>query len=182
MQDVFLVTLALGAGVLVVQIVLAIIGGHADIHHDFHVGDDGMHLLSVRSMAAGATLFGAIGMWLNSIGLPALLSLPGALVAGGAAAVTTAYLTKQMMQLESDGTLRMDGAVGQSGTVYLPIPPQGQGTGKVQFKLQGRTVEIGAIGNEPGVIPTGAAVIVVSVVNNDTVEVVPTPLIEGIDA
>jgi hypothetical protein len=183
MQDVFLVTLALGAGVLVIQIVLGLIGGHVDLHHDFHAGDnDGLNLLSVRSISAGAALFGAVGMWLTSRGLPILLTIPAALVAGIAAGVTTAFLTKQMMQLESDGTLRIDNAIGEQGTVYLPIPPKGEGAGKVQFKLQGRTVELGAIGNEPAVIPTGAPVIVVSVVNNDTVEVVPTPLIEGIDA
>jgi len=183
MQDVFLVTLALGAGVLVVQIVLGIAGGHVDVHHDFHSGDhDSMHLLSVRSVAAGATLFGAVGMWLAGRGLPFLIAGGGALVAGMVAAVATAFMTKQMMQLESDGTLQVENAVGQSGIVYLPIPPRGEGAGKVQFKLQGRTVEMGAVGSETTVIPTGAPVIVVSVVNNDTVEVVPTPLIEGIDA
>ncbi|MGH7576808.1 MAG: hypothetical protein ACREM1_16995, partial [Longimicrobiales bacterium] len=69
-----------------------------------------------------------------------------------------------------------------AATVYLPVPPRRQGTGKVQFTLQGRTVELGAIADEAVVLPTGAAVVVVSVVNGDTVEVMPTPRIEGVDA
>jgi hypothetical protein len=52
----------------------------------------------------------------------------------------------------------------------------------VQFQLQGRTVELRAIADEAAAIPTGTPVIVVSVMEDDTVEVAHTPLIEGIDA
>jgi hypothetical protein len=184
MQDVFLLTLALGAVVLVVQIALDLFGvGHV------HSGDGGLHahsgdgldLLSVRTISAGALLFGAIGMWLRASGIPLLFTFPAALLAGGAAAVGTAFLTRQMMRFESSGSLQLENAVGQPGTVYLPIPPQQQGFGKVHFALQGRTVELRAVSRENNLLPTGASIIVVSVVDNDTVEVTPTPQIEGID-
>jgi hypothetical protein len=52
----------------------------------------------------------------------------------------------------------------------------------VQFALQGRTVELRAVADEATPIPTGASVIVTGLMEDDTVEVVPTPQIEGIEA
>jgi hypothetical protein len=182
MQDVFLLCLALGAIVLVVQIALDLFGvghGHDMVGHA--AAGDGLDLLSVRTVSAAAALFGAVGLWLGARGVPVLLSLPAALVAGAGAAVASAYITRQLLKLESSGSLQLENAVGQPGTVYLPIPPRRQGFGRVQFALQGRTVELRAVADESSVLPTGAAVIVVSVIDGDTVEVTPIPQLEGID-
>ena len=182
MQDVYLVCLVLGALVLVVQIALDLFGvGHGHGGGDL-ASSDGLDLLSVRTFSAGAMLFGAIGVWLHSHDFPGLLILPGALVAGLGAAISTAYITRQLLRLESSGSLRLENAVGQPATVYLPIPARRQGVGRVQFTLQGRTVELRAVSDENHVLPTGAAVIVVSILDNDTVEVTLTPQLEGIDA
>lgn len=183
MQDIFVVCLVLGAAVLILQVVLDIFAsGHLPSFLDHAAADNGLDLLSVRGLAAGAMLFGAVGLWLGGQGTPLLIRMPAALIAGIAAAVGTGLITRQLSRLESSGSLRLEGAVGQAATVYLPVPPRREGTGKVQFTLQGRTVELGAIADEAVVLPTGAAVVVVSVVNGDTVEVMPTPRIEGVDA
>lgn len=182
MHDVYLICLVLGVAVLAVQTVLGLLGAgdvlpdadHADAVHGFD-------LLSVRALSAGAALLGAMGLWLTARGIPALITGPAALASGAAAAAGTAFLTRQMLRLESDGSLRLENAVGQSGTVYLPVPARGAGHGLVHFTLQGRTVELRAVSEDNAVIPTGAAVIVVSLLENDTVEVMPTPLIEGIN-
>jgi hypothetical protein len=180
MQDVFLLCLALGAIVLVVQIGLDLFGvGHG---HDVVAAGDGLDLLSVRTVSAGAVLFGAVGLWLAASGVPGLFALPAAVLSGLGAAVASAYVTRQLLKLESSGSLELENAVGQPGTVYLPIPPRRQGVGRVQFMLQGRTVELRAVADESSALPTGASVIVVSVIDGDTVEVTPTPQLEGIDA
>jgi hypothetical protein len=181
MQDVYLVCLGLGAGVLIVQIVLGLIGGDA-VPHAIEEAGEGTDLLSVRTVSAGTALFGAVGLWLGGLGLPPLLSAPAAVLAGIAAALGTAWITRQLFRLESDGTLRLADAVGQSGTVYLPVPARREGFGMVQFALQGRTVELRAVADEAAPIPTGASVIVTGLMEDDTVEVVPTPQIEGIEA
>jgi hypothetical protein len=178
MQDVYLVCLGLGALVLVGQIVLDFFGVG-----DAHVAaGDGLDLLGVRSVSAGATLFGAVGLWLSTRGMPVVVSAPLALAAGAAAAIGTALLTRQMLRLESDGSLRLENAVGEAGTVYLAVPPRREGFGRVQLRLQGRTVELRAVSEEVAAIPTGAAVVIVSVLDDETVEVTPTPQLEGIDA
>lgn len=177
MHEIYLVCLGLGAIVLVVQVALDLLG-IGDVHGSM---GDGLDLLSVRSVAAGTTLFGAIGLWLSSRGWPVLATAPVSVLAGLGAAVATAFVTRQLVRLESDGSLRLENAVGQAGTVYLTVPPRGEGAGRVQFALQGRTVELRAVSEEPAAIPTGAAVVVVSVVDAGTVEVTPTPQLEGID-
>lgn len=179
MQDVFLLCLGLGAGVLTVQIVLGLFG----VGEILPVGEaeEGAGLLSVRTIAAGTALFGAVGLWLGGRGVPVIVSVPAAIGAGIGAAILTARITRQLMRFESDGSLELTNAVGQSGTVYLPVPARREGFGMVQFTLQGRTVELRAVADETAAIPTGTSVIVVALMEGDTVEVTPTPLIEGID-
>jgi hypothetical protein len=181
MQDIYLLCLGLGAGVLVLQIVLSFFGVGDDLPG---AGDDlatGMDLLSVRTISAGTALFGAVGLWLSGRA-PAVITIPAAVAAGIAAAVGTALITREIFRFESDGSLRLSNALGQSGTVYLPVPARREDYGKVQFTLQGRTVELRAVADEAAEIPTGTSVIVVAVMEGDTVEVTPIPLIEGIDA
>ncbi|HYC80887.1 MAG TPA: hypothetical protein VEB65_03815, partial [Solirubrobacterales bacterium] len=74
-----------------------------------------------------------------------------------------------------DGSIDLSNAVGAAGQTYLQIPPAGGGHGLVQVPVQGRTVELRAVTPEGSPIPTGAPVIVVAVVDGETVEVVPTP-------
>jgi hypothetical protein len=178
MQDIFLLCLGLGALVLLVQIALDLLGF---AHLPTDIAGDGLDLLSVRTVAAGSTLFGAVGLWLTASGAPALLAAPVALTAGLLAAVGTAALSRQFMRLESSGSLHVENAIGQAGTVYLPIPARREGLGKVQLTLQKRTVELAALADEAHTLPTGTTVIIVGIVDGDTVEVTPTPIIEGID-
>jgi hypothetical protein len=79
-----------------------------------------------------------------------------------------------LIKLQSEGTIHIEGAVGQPGTVYLKIPGNKTGLGKVTLNLQNRTVEYQACTFQ-GDLPTGAKVVVVSVVSPDTVEVVAAP-------
>jgi hypothetical protein len=186
MQSLFLVCLAVGGVVLALQMALALLGLGEDAlhvgHHD--VGGSGVHdgldLLSVRSLAAALAVFGAVGLWLSGW-------MPGWLAAGAAtlpaflAAAGTAYLMRMMVRMESDGSLRLEEAVGATGQVYLTIPPEQGGTGLVQFALQGRSVELRALTREKDPLPTGSSVLVISVdAETETVEVVSTSNVEGL--
>ena len=71
-----------------------------------------------------------------------------------------------MGRLTETGTLNMRTAIGKTATVYLFIPQKRQATGKVQLKLQGyRTLD--AMTDEDEVIPTGAIVQVVDILNDE---------------
>lgn len=181
MTTFFVACATLGAAVLILQIVLGLFGlasGAAGLDLGFAAGEteleDGLHLLSVRALAAGLAFFGLGGLAALILGLPAAVALVVALVPGAAALLGTALLMRQMLRMESDGTLQVEGAVGEPATVYLPIPGGRAGPGKVLLALQGRTVELQAVTAEERPLPRGEAVIVVSVLDPDTVEVLPT--------
>ncbi len=186
MDTLFVSCAALGAFILVAQIVLGLFGldGMHDSVSGAHMGDatigEGLELLSVRSVAAGVGFFGLAGLAALSLGIPGFLAGLAGVAAGSAALVGTAFLMRQVQRLDSDGSIRLDRAVGIPATVYLTIPPDRSGPGKVQLSLQGRTVEIGAVTSEPESLTTGSSVVVVSVIDPDTVEVIPVSLINEV--
>jgi hypothetical protein len=183
MQTFFLTCAILGGGILVVQLVLGLLGiVHHDVdgHHDTGAGhheaaSDGLNLLSVRALSAGIGFFGVGGMAGVATGFGLLAALPLGIVLGLAAMIGTAMITRWMLTLEDDGSVSIHGAVGVTGTVYLTIPAERAGAGKVLLTLQNRTVEYQAVTSQ-GPLPTGASILVVDVVGPDTVDVVPDPI------
>ena len=183
MQTFFLTCAVLGGGILVVQLVLGMLGivdngldGHDAVQVDQHQGATaGLHLLSVRAMSAGLGFFGIGGLAGLATGLGLLAALPFGVALGLLGMIATAMITRWMLTLEDDGSVSIHGAVGTTGTVYLSIPGERKGTGKVLITLQNRTVEYQAVTSQDA-LPTGAAVLVVDVVGPDTVEVVPDPI------
>ena len=180
MQNFFLACALLGGAIVVLQLVFGMAGAHDVPHetpHDLSHAEhptEGLHLFSVRAVTAGLALFGAAGMGAMAVGLPGLLALPIAAVIGVAGMVGVAYALRAMLRLESDGTVSIGRAVGSSGVVYLTIPAERSGSGKVHLTLQNRTVEVPAV-TPAASLPTGSAVLVVDVVDPDTVVVVPSP-------
>jgi len=181
MSAFFLTCALLGGGLLVVQLVLGALGiGHHDLPHDLHHASggaqDGLNLLSFRALTAGLAFFGVGGLAGLATPFGILAALPLALVFGGAATVGVATATRAMLKLEDDGTVHIEGAIGLSGDVYLSIPPARRGVGKVHVVLQNRLVELQAVTTHADALPTGARVLVIDVVDADTVDVVPDPV------
>lgn len=193
MATLFLVCAAVGGILLVAGLVLAAIGFDHDVHGDAHGGghvagshgahggsSDGLQLFSVRASSAGLAFFGVGGLGARQLGAPVVVELLVALVAGLVAMALVAYAMRAMVRLEHDASVRVDRAIGQAGTVYIPIPAAHGGAGKVLVILQGRTVELQAVTNESEPLPTGAAVVVVDVRDGDTALVVRLPTIDGV--
>lgn len=180
----FLACAALGGGVLVVQLALGLLGV-IDTDADAHLGEahedggthgahEGLDLLSVRALSAGVAFFGLGGLAGLATGLGLIAAIPLSIIAGFAAMVGTAAVTRWMLGFEDDGTVSIHGAVGATGTVYLTIPGDRKGAGKVTLTLQNRTVEYQAV-TSAAPLPTGAPIMVVDVVGPDTVDVVADP-------
>jgi hypothetical protein len=181
MPTFFIACAGLGGLILVAQVLLGLFGfdhGVGDLEGDVAAGgsgiDAGLELLSVRAISAGIAFFGVGGWAAEAWGAPGPLAALVALVPGAAGMVATAWMTRQVRRLESDGSIVVERAVGTAGTVYLTVPPGESGAGRVQLALQGRTVELRAVTRERSPIPTGSQVVVVGVVDGDTVEVIPT--------
>jgi hypothetical protein len=185
MATLFLVCAILGGTVLVLQLLLSLVGFGADaLHLHFDAGhgahaSDALDLLSTRALAAGTAFLGIGGLATLSLGLGALVAVPVALFAGGGAALATAATLRSLARFEDDGTVRLERAIGQPGTVYLRIPGQRNGSGRVLLTLQNRTVECTAVTSRDE-LATGTAVIVVDVLGPDTVEVELAPTLGGL--
>ncbi len=184
---------AIGAALLVGQFLLSLVGWSAhdlDAGHglDFH-GTDGLHadghsepfdrgghwfvgFLSFRAIVTAFAVFGLVGLGLSREFSPPrpAATFVIALAAGGAMMYSVAWLLRMLYSLRSDGTVRIERAVGLPGFTYLTIPAKKTGTGKVTVKIQNRTMEYAAVtaGDE---IPTGTAVVVQAVLNPQVIEV-----------
>ncbi len=76
-----------------------------------------------------------------------------------------------LRKLQSDGTVRLSDAAGARGRVYLRVPGNGGGVGKVTLVLQGRSIEMEA--RTPGPeLRAGEEVVVSRLLDDRTVEVV----------
>jgi membrane protein implicated in regulation of membrane protease activity len=169
----FLVCAIVGGAILAIQTVLGLVGLEHEIElpglHDADVPGDALNLLSVRALAAGVLFFGLAGLLAGG----SWIALAVALAAGFAATLAVAMATRAMMRMESDGSVQMNRAVGQTGQVYLGIPAGRAAPGKVHLTVQGRTVECQAVSEHA--LASGSSVLVVDVVGPDLVEVIPSP-------
>jgi len=129
-------------------------------------------VLSFRTLVAAATFFGLAGMAARGAGFSPPLQAVIALAAGVAAMYGVYYLMRSIYRLKAEGTVRIGHTIGRQGTVYLRIPGQKSGSGKVQLSVQKRTMEYLAMTSGEG-LPTGTKVKVVDVITSDTVEVEP---------
>jgi membrane protein implicated in regulation of membrane protease activity len=184
MQTFFLICALVGTATLLLQLVgagLHEVDVHTDVHadllanaHDGHDGHEaishGLHLFSTRALAAGLAFFGTTGWFALRAGWLAMLAIPAALLTGVAATVIVASVLRAMNRLESDGTLQVTNAIGQEGTVYLAVPGDDRGMGKVHVTVQGRLAEFPAVTSGPA-LSTGSAVIVIDIRDNDVLEV-----------
>jgi hypothetical protein len=196
METVYTICIAVGGTLLVCQFLMSVLGfGHHEVGghefhddfggHDLHPGDrhevgHDSHsswfagLLTFRTVVAALTFFGLAGRAAAAGGLEPARTFAIALAAAAGALLLVGWLMRALYFLKSDGTVRVQRAVGQTGTVYLPIPGHREGAGKVMLSLQNRTVEFQAVTGQDR-LPAGAKVQVVALVSPDTVEVIAVP-------
>jgi hypothetical protein len=152
---------------------------HGSVYHAsqtaaaLHYGSSWLFgVLSFRTVVAALAFFGLAGMAANAAGADTPTVLTVAIGAGAAAMFGVYGMMRGLYSLRAEGTVRISRAVGRPATVYLRVPANRSGMGKIQVNLQNRTMEYAAVtaGDE---IPTGAEVTVVGIVASDTVDVRP---------
>jgi membrane protein implicated in regulation of membrane protease activity len=126
-------------------------------------------VLSFRTLVTAAAFFGLAGMAAQKSGFHPTSSLLVGVMAGVAAMYGMYWLMRSISMLNASGNQRIGNAVGRRATVYIPIPADQKGAGKVQLSMQNRIVEYQAVTDEPEKLKTGEAVEVVGVAGSDTV-------------
>ncbi|MBR5446366.1 MAG: hypothetical protein IKV57_09585 [Clostridia bacterium] len=149
--------------VLVVQTILLFFGIGDDIDGDMDIPtDDGFVLFSLRGIMGMAAVGGWSGLVLHQSGLPLGLTVILAVIFGFLALAGIAWLMRISMKLQSNGNLDLGYAIGKVGTVYIPIPAEMKGTGKINITLQERLVEVNAMTPAGRKLTTGESVRVIS--------------------
>lgn len=183
-EKIFFICAVLGGVMFILRLLLSLFGGDhhdadmgGDVHGGFDVHDvqdvqdvhDGHHdsdasfkILSLQGLTAFFMMFGLVGLALSrQSGWAAMWATIGAFAGGLAAMWVMAKIFKGMTKLQSDGTMDIQNAVGQEGTVYLTIPAEGEG--KVQVAVQGSLRELTAVSKYKTEIKTGERIVVDSV-------------------
>ncbi len=164
-----------------IQFVLSFIGLDFDSDADIEIGggteissgfDTGFSVLSVRSIIAFFTFFGWTGVLVLNTGATSWLAISFAFAAGTAAMLLVAYMMYLFHKMGESGTVNLKKAVYKNGEVYIPIPANKNGQGKIHVKISGALKELDAV-TDGDAIPTGALIKVVEVLNNNILLVEP---------
>ena len=188
MRHVFLVCAIIGGTPLLCQFLLSVLGigeHHGDAGgHDAHLDHGHEHggqgsawlfgMLTFRSLVTGLTFFGVAGMVASTGGWGRSTSLAAAAIVAVLAMLFVTAMMRAIVRLRAEGTVRIENAVGQTGTVYVTVPGNKTGVGKVMLDLQNRTAEYQAVTFQDQ-LTTGSKVVVVDVIGPDTVEVIAAP-------
>lgn len=151
-------------------------GSSAHAQHDSHPDghhDGGLRIFTVRAFVAFFSIFGWLGIALIDNGVNNALSITLAFLTGATAMVGIAYFFKSVMRLQSSGNIDIRNSLGKTATVYIPIPPNRSGKGKVTVLVQGRLSEVEAVTDSEFTLKTGSEVVGVSVSNQNVLCVAP---------
>lgn len=169
--------------VFVVQSVMTFLGADAGDMDGGMDADSPMDALDADSGASGSNLytfrnlinfllgFGWTSILLHdSVKSPVLLYIIAAMVGVGLVAIVM-YIFKWLNSMQQSGTIDVrKAAVGCEGTVYLTIPGERKGEGKVQITINGAVREYTAQTDDDTII-TGTPIKVVEVIGESTLVV-----------
>lgn len=165
-----------GSVIFIVQMVLTMIGmDSTDIDVDYDGADTmdlggSISLFSIKNFVNFIVGFGWAGVCLaDVIENKVILSLVAMLVGIGFVAMFF-YIRKQTRKLEHNGAFQIEDCVGKTVNVYLRIPAQKGGMGKVQVSLNGSVHEIQAM-TEGDELLSGQKAVISSIIDNSTVMV-----------
>ncbi len=155
---------------LIVQIIVMLVsfgGMDADADGVFDTdgdmdGDGGLSFFSLKSITAFFALGGWAGytaaIFLPNIWAPVLISL----AAGTVALVGVGFAMRGIAKLQCSGNLVTEKLQGQTATVYVSIPPQRQGRGKITLTAQGKFSEFDAMTDEAEKLKADEQVVILS--------------------
>ena len=141
----------------------------------------GLRVFTVQTVISFLVTFGWSGVAFGSGSnpMPWPLAFVLALIIGSATLLGVAKLMQFMMKLQSSGNIDVKNAIGLIGEVYIPVPANEGGMGKVNVTVQGRFGEYNAVTKDAELLKTGTFVKVVGVA--DTTLIVEKHFVEATD-
>ena len=137
---------------------------------DMDALDSGFPILTIKNLVVFGTMFGFTGMACVKNGVSEKNSVIIALMVGIAMMLIVAYLYYYLRKMGEEGNVKVEDSIGKTGTVYLKIPGENSGKGKVNVTLQGGIREFFAV-TDGGEIATGKLVVVLDVIGDNILKV-----------
>ena len=154
LEHVFFWIAIVASVLLIVQIVMLIVsfgGGDLDADGDFDMDGDtdtdgGLSIFTLK----GLTAFFALGGW---CGFASATALPGntwapiliSVATGLVALLGVGFALRGIAKLQCSGNLETEKLIGKVATVYVSIPANRAGRGKITLTAQGKYMEIDAV-------------------------------------
>lgn len=161
----------------IIQFVVSLIGLDFDTdtdvdvdietHGEYHL-DPSFTILSVRSIIAFFTFFGWTGVLVLNSGGSVWAAIGFASLSGLTAMFIVGYIIYLFTRLTEEGTASLSKALYSTGEVYLSIPANKNGHGKVHIKIQGALKEVDAVTNGD-TLPTGSTIKVVEIIDDNLI-------------
>jgi hypothetical protein len=157
---------------LIVQVVMTFIGGEADdVDADFDSdmddgGGAGWQFFTYKNTLGFFTVFSWTGLGFLQLGAGIVIGAIFSFFAGAVMMTIMAALFYYINKLHESGTMVIENAVGHTGEVYLKVPPNREGHGKLQVEIQGSLRTMDAITDDEKELPTGSVAQVLEIVNN----------------
>jgi membrane protein implicated in regulation of membrane protease activity len=171
--------------IFIVETVLTFIGADVDFDADadFDVpdgafeGDPSMNLYTFRNLVNFLLGMSWTAILLKEQVASKVLLMVIAFVAGAILVAAVMMMFKWLSKMQQSGNIDlMKDAEGCNGKVYLTIPAERGGTGKVQITINGAVREYDAMTDSEQDLKTGKAIKVVEAIDNSTL------LVEEIDS
>ena len=165
--------------ILIIQAVLILVGAGDDgAGGDFDGGDASgsaefgvASLFTLQGVASFFCVFGWVAISMFRTGFPLIFAALVAAILGFVTMFAIAKLMIQISKLAHTGNLDINNLVGCSGTVYLRIPPKGEGKGKVMVQTSERLVEFNAVSETDEEIPNNAQIKVIDILGENVLKV-----------
>jgi hypothetical protein len=171
--------IALTAGLVsLVLMVMAVFGMEHDDAVDAlasggDIDHDGGGIFSVKPLTGFFLGFGWIGGFSLGRGAEVWIAVILGCLAGGAMMAVIVFMFRAILGIRSDGTARIEDAVGAVGTVYLTLPAAKGSGGQVTVNFRGRQETYAALQGGEKAIASGEKVKVISLIDARTVLVEP---------
>jgi hypothetical protein len=125
-----------------------------------------MRLITLQTVIAFMTVFGWSSIVTLQTGGKLWVALSIGVVLGALAMFLLAKLVAVSSKLAENGTQNLRYALGQNATVYIPIPPQNEGSGKITLTLQGAFTECEAVQEGTETLTVGTSVRVIDLLDD----------------
>ncbi len=147
-------------------------GVDADFDSNLHGTDSPFQLFSLRNLINFLLGFSWTGIsFYNSISSPVFL-IGLSLLIGLAFVLLFFVIIKQVQKLAEDNSFKLSNTINKSAEVYLTIPANKSGKGKIMISVNGAFHELEAM-TEHDKIPTGTVVKIVKIENENILIVAP---------